>query len=164
MLSSLPSTSISNILDYLSSRPSRFSSRNRCLFALRPFLRTYDVASLRLRQVINPADGTINHYFVSRVDRQRFHLNALTRSELELYLRQRFGVNSDESLKQVLSVDPNAPLFPTQQRNYFSHNTLQQLYSHLSKIVDRHFSTVHKKTIQTSNEKCDASRSHLRLI
>ena len=157
MLNSLPSTSISNILDYLSSRPSRFSSRNRCLFALRPFLRTYDVASLRIRHVINPADGTINHYFMSQVDRQRFHLNALTRAELELYLRQRFGVNSDESLKQVLSVDPNASLFPTQQRNCFSHNTLQQLYSHLSKIVDRHFSTIHKKTIQTPNEKCDAS-------
>gem|GEM_PF-1553752 len=157
MLNSLPSTSISNILDYLSSQPSRFSSRNRCLFALRPFLRTYDVASLRIRHAINPEDGTINHYFMSQVDGQRFQLNALIRAELDLYLRQRFSVHSNESLKQVLSVDPNAPLFPTQQRNYFSHNTLQQLYSHLSKIVDRHFSTAHKKTIQTPNEKCDAS-------
>jgi hypothetical protein len=109
------------------------------MFALRPYLRTFDIAYLCLTDVINPDDGAITHSFVSRVDRHRFELNALCRAELERYLRLRFGVAPEESLLPVLQTCPNDSVFASQQRERFSPNTAQQLYSQLTKIVDRHF-------------------------
>jgi hypothetical protein len=146
MLNKLPAnTPFADILDYLSTVPSRFASRNRCMFAMRPYLRTFDIAYLCLRDVINPDDGSITHSFVSRVDRHRFELNALCRAELESYLRPRFGVTPQESLLPVLQTCPNDSVFASQQRDRFSPNTAQQLFSQLSKIVDRHFSAVQQK-------------------
>ncbi len=142
MLNKLPAnTPFADILAYLATVPSRFASRNRCMFALRPYLRTFDIAYLWLRDVINPKDGTITHSFISRVDRQHFELNALCRAELERYLRLRFGVAPEESLLGVLQNSPNDTVFASQQRDRFSPNTAQQLFSQLSKIIDRHFSS-----------------------
>ena len=150
MLNKLPAnTPFADILDYLSKVPSRFASRNTCMFALRPYLRTFDIAYLCLRDVINPDDGAITHSFVSRVDRLRFELNPLCRNEMDRYLRLRFGVAPQESLLPVLQNSPNDTVFASQQRERFSPNTAQQLYSQLSKIVDRHFNPITGKSVNS---------------
>jgi hypothetical protein len=113
------------------------------MFALRPHLRTFDIAYLCLRDVINPKDGSITNSFVSSVDKQRFELNHLCRAELDRYLRLRFGIEPEESLLPVLQTCPNGSVFASQQRDRFSPNTAQQLFSQLSKIIDRHFSNLH---------------------
>lgn len=145
MLNKLPAnTQFADILAYLSTVPSRFASRNTCMFALRPYLRTFDIAYLCLRDVINPKDGAITHSLVSSVDRQQFELNHLCRAELDRYLRLRFGVEPEDSLLGVLQTYPNDTVFASQQRDRFSPNTAQQLYSQLSKIVDQHFKSEYR--------------------
>jgi hypothetical protein len=114
------------------------------MFALRPYLRTFDIAYLCLRDVINPKDGAITHSLVSSVDRQQFELNHLCRAELDRYLRLRFGVEPEDSLLGVLQTYPNDTVFASQQRDRFSPNTAQQLYSQLSKIVDQHFKSEYR--------------------
>ena len=141
MMNKLPSNApISNILEFLDSCP-RWSERNRCLFALRQALRIKDISVLRVSDVINQ-DGTISECFISGIDGVCFQFDPDLRSEIERYLRFLFSIPTSESLKQILELDTDIPLFATQKRACgFSPNTLAQHYSLTDRVIHRHFAT-----------------------
>ena len=141
MLNKLPTnTPLSNILEFLDSF-TRWSARNRCLFALRQVLRIKDISVLRVCDVINQ-NGTISKYFISSIDGARFQFDPDLRSEIERYLRFLFSVRTSESLIQILDSDTDIPLFATQKRACgFSPNTLAQHYSLTDRAIHRHFAT-----------------------
>lgn len=139
MMNKLPTnTQLSNILEFLDSFP-RWSSRNRCLFALRQALRIKDISVLLVSDVIKQ-DGTISECVISGIDGVHFELDLDLRSEIERYLRFLFSVPSSESLKQILESDTDISLFTTQKRACgFSPNTLAQHYSLTDRVIHRHF-------------------------
>jgi hypothetical protein len=152
MMNKLPSnTPISNILEFLDSF-SRWSARNRCLFAMRQVLRIKDISVLRVSDVINQS-GTIKLYFVSSIDGVRFQFDPDLRSEIERYLKYLFSVPTSESLKQILDSDTDIPLFATQKRACgFSPNTLAQHYSLTDRVIHRHFASSTSNSVRSRTQ------------
>ena len=152
MMNKLPTnTPLSNILEFLDSC-TRWSARNRCLFALRQVLRIKDISVLRVCDVINQ-NGTISEYFISSIDGARFQFDPDLRSEIERYLRFLFSVRTSESLIQILDSDTDIPLFATQKRACgFSPNTLAQHYSLTDRAIHRHFATSTGNSVRSSTQ------------
>lgn len=130
-----PNTPISSVLSHLETA-TKWGSRNRAMFALRQCLRIRDISVLRVSDVLG-FDGQVRDHYISE-DGVFYQMDDDLRGELHRYLVSRFELNG-ASLKDLVGVDINVPLFPTQKRERFSNNTLAQHFSYLDKSIHQRF-------------------------
>jgi hypothetical protein len=139
MLNKIPAnTSLQSVLTYLDTS-TKWGARNRALFAVRQQLRIKDISDLLVSDMVNP-DMTIRQFFMSR-DGIRFELSEEVQTEVRRYLIDRFEIKG-ETLEQLLALDLDVSLFPTQKRGQFSPNTLAQHFSHLDKLIHQRFQAI----------------------
>ena len=132
MLNKMPAdTPISLVLNHLETA-TKWGARNRAMFALRQRLRIRDISMLRVTDVLG-FDGRVRGHFISE-DGLVFQFDQALKAELHRYLLNRFELEGD-SLKSLISMDMNIPLFPTQKRERFSNNTLAQHFCYLDKSI-----------------------------
>ena len=126
-----PNTSLHSVLEHLESA-TKHGIRNRAMFVIRQSLRIRDISALLVSDVLG-LDGKIRNCYMSQ-DGQVFRLDDQLKKELHRYLLKRFML-SGNSLRPLLQVHFNLPLFPTQKRERFSNNTLAQHFSYLDKSI-----------------------------
>ena len=126
-----PNTPITSVLSHLETA-TKWGSRNRAMFALRQCLRIRDISVLKVSDVLG-FDGQVRGHYISE-DGIFYELDDDVKGELHRYLVSRFQLTG-VSLKDLVGVDLNVPLFPTQKRERFSNNTLAQHFSYLDKSI-----------------------------
>jgi hypothetical protein len=130
-----PNVPISSLLSHLETS-SKWGARNRAMFALRQCLRIRDISVLQVSDVLG-LNGVIRGHYIAK-DGIVYLLDDDLKKELHRYLLNRFQLGGN-SLKPLINVDLDVPLFPTQKRERFSNNTLAQHFCYLDKSIWQRF-------------------------
>lgn len=144
-----PNIPISSVLSHLETA-TKWGARNRAMFALRQYLRIRDISRLQVSDVLG-LNGVVRGHYISE-DGIVYLLDDDLKAELHRYLLSRFQLKGN-SLRLLISIDLDVPLFPTQKRERFSNNTLAQHFCYLDKSIWQRF------VVQQATKKASISTS-----